>query len=78
MIVKLHWIGEGTNQFPVSFYELHVPTPPDNVVQSELVLPAELHAEEPVPLGGGELLSVGDGHALEQLGQRDIYERPVL
>ena len=78
VVVKFHGIGKGTNKFPVTLDELHVPASPDHIVQSELVFPSELHSQEPVPLGGGELLSVGDGHALEEFGQRDIYQRSML
>ena len=33
-----------------TFDELHVPAPPDDVVEPDLVLPPQLHAAEPVPL----------------------------
>ena len=78
VVVQLHRVGKCADQFPVSLDELHVPTPPDHVVQSELFLPSELHPQEPVPLRRGELLSVGDGHALEQFRQRDINHGGVL
>ena len=78
MIVQLHRVGKCADQFPVSLDELHVPAPPDHVVQPELLLPAQLHPQEPVPLGRGELLSVGDGHALEQLGEGHVYQGGVL
>ena len=35
VVVYLHGVGKGTHQLPVTLDELHVPAPPDHVVQSK-------------------------------------------
>ena len=62
----------------MSLDELHVPASPDHIVQTKLVLPPQLHTQEPVPLGRGELLSVSYGHALEELGEGHVYHERVV
>ena len=45
--------------------ELHVPAAPNDIVQPDFILPTKFHPQEPVPLGGRQLLSIGDRHALQ-------------
>ena len=45
--------------------ELHVPTAPNDIVQPDFILPTKFHSQEPVPLGGSQLLPIGDRHALQ-------------
>ena len=51
-----------------------MPAPPNNIVESYFVLPAEFHAKESVPFWRGELLSVSYGHALEKFCQRHVNQ----
>ena len=56
--------------------ELHVPTAPNDIVQPDFILPTKFHSQEPVPLGGSQLLPIGDRHALQVFFQQCVTNRP--
>lgn len=55
--------------------KLIMPTPPNDIIESDFVFPPEFEAFEVIPLRSGQLkiLIVCNGHITEQIIQRHIF-----